>query len=231
MWNQVQQALNQSMIRVINEFANLLPGFVALLVAMLFSTAIAWLAAFLMRRLLQTVRFDERLQYWGFPLPEWSQPWSPTLLITRLLFWSIVLVGFLIGIAAFDATLTSQLLLQLFAYLPSLVVAALVLLAGSVIARFLSRSVLIGAVNMNLQYASLLASGVKWLVLVLAVAMALDHVGIGGNIVHLAFGILFGGIVLALVLAVGLGSKELVTRSLEREARKPAESNEPFLHL
>jgi hypothetical protein len=47
----------------------------------------------------------------------------------------------------------------------------------------------------------------------------------------LAFGILFGGIVLALALAVGLGSKELVTRSLEREAKAPEAVEEPFRHL
>jgi hypothetical protein len=87
-----------------------------------------------------------------------------------------------------------------------------------VIARFLSRSVLIGAVNMNVQYARLLSLGVKWLVLVLTAAMVLDHLGIGGNIVELAFGILFGGIVLTLSLAVGLGSREIVSRSLERTA-------------
>jgi len=152
--------------------------------------------------------------------------------LTSVVFWIIILIGFLIGIAAFDTTLTSQLMFQLFGYLPSLVVALLVLLAGKVIARFISRSVLIGAVNMNLQYASLLATGVKWLILVLAVAMALDHLAIGGSIVHLAFGILFGGIVLALALAVGLGSKELVSRSLEREtSKRPAEVEEPLRHL
>jgi len=137
---------------------------------------------------------------------------SPTLLVTRILFWGVVLVGFLIGIAAFDSTLTSELVYRLFAYLPNVIAALVVLLAGNVIARFLARSVLIGAVNMNLQYARLLSTGVKWMILVLAFAMALEHLGIGGSIVHIAFGILFGGIVLSLSLAVGLGSKELVSR-------------------
>jgi hypothetical protein len=45
--------------------------------------------------------------------------------------------------------------------------------------------------------------------------MVLDHLQVGGNIVELAFGILFGGIVLTLSLAIGLGSRELVSRSLE----------------
>jgi hypothetical protein len=64
---------------------------------------------------------------------------------------------------------------------------------------------------------------VRWLVFVLTAAMVLDHLAIGGEIVALAFGILFGGIVLALALAVGLGSRDLVSRSLEREANRPVE--------
>jgi len=64
--------------------------------------------------------------------------------------------------------------------------------------------------------------------------MALEHLGIGGRIVELAFAIMFGGIVLALALAVGLGSKDLVSRSLEREADRataPEETPEPFRHV
>ena len=135
--------------------------------------------------------------------------------------------------SAFDVTLTSQLVSRLFAYLPNVLAAVVVLAAGSIIARFLARSVLIGAVNMNLQYARLLSAGVKWLVTVLAVAMALEHLGIGGDIIRLAFAILFGGIVLALALAVGLGSKELVSRSLDREVSKTSSQNvrEPVGHL
>jgi hypothetical protein len=59
-------------------------------------------------------------------------------------------------------------------------------------------------------------------VIVLAVAMALEHLRIASGIVELAFGILFGGIVLALSLAIGLNSKELVTKSLERDFKKDA---------
>ena len=132
----------------------------------------------------------------------------------------IIFVGILVGISAFDATLTSQLVVRAFEYLPSLFAAIVVLILGSIVARFLARGVLIGAVNMNLQHARLLSIGVKWLVLVVAGAMALDHLGIGGRIIHLAFGLLFGGIVLALALAVGLGSKDMVSRSLERQASK-----------
>jgi hypothetical protein len=70
---------------------------------------------------------------------------------------------------------------------------------------------------------------VKWLVLVLTAATVLDHLQIGGVVVELAFGILFGGIVLTLALAVGLGSRDLVSRSLEGRVEHPAEPS-PLHH-
>jgi hypothetical protein len=234
MWDQVGQALSRSMTGMLTRLASLLPGIVALIAALFLSALAAWIVAAILRRSLTSVDFDQRVAHWGFPtLAEWSPSKSPTLLVTRTIAWTIVLIGFLIGISAFDVSLTSELVFRLFAYLPNVAAAVFVLAAGNIIARFLARSVLIGAVNMNLQYARLLSAGVKWLVSVLAVAMALEHLGIGGGIIRLAFGILFGGIVLALALAVGLGSKELVSRSLDREASKSSSQNvqEPVGHL
>ena len=234
MWEQVGQALNQSMVRVLSQLASLLPGILALILALLVSAVVAGVLAAVLRRSLMSVEFDRRLPRWGFPtLAEWSPSKSPTLLVTRAIALIIMLIGFLVGVSAFDVALTSQLVMRLFEYLPNVLAAVVVLVAGTIIARFLARSVLIGAVNMNLQYAPLLSAGVKWLVMVLAVAMALEHLAIGGGIIRMAFAILFGGIVLALALAVGLGSKELVSRSLEREASRTAAqgSREPVSHL
>jgi len=233
MWDQVQQALSQSTTRVLSQVAGVLPGIVALLLALLISLVVAKLVSALLRRSLNGIQFDQRVVGWGFQsLAEWSPGKSPTLLAARVAAWTVIFIGFVIGISAFDLALTSALVLRFFEYLPNVLAAILVLVAGHVIARFLARKVLIDAVNMNLQYARLLSTGVKWMVMVLAVAMALEHLTIGAGIIRLAFGILFGGIVLALALAVGLGSKELVSRSLEREAHRAAEqSEEPVRHL
>jgi hypothetical protein len=139
-----------------------------------------------------------------------------------VVFWVCVLAGLVIGISAFNAAYTtgSDVSLFLLPYLTHSVGAILLLLIGNLVARFLARSVLIGAVNAKLQYARFLSLGVKWLVLVLTAAMVLDHIGVGGGIVDLAFGILFGGIVLTLSLAVGLGSRDIVSRSLERNVER-----------
>lgn len=223
---QIEFALKQSTQRVLGVLVSFLPGLLVFLLSIVVLSAFGMLLAVVCRAILVRLHFDERLASQRLPgattsIGDWSPAHSPTLLISRAVLWLSVLVGFAIGITAFDAAYQSnaRVGLLMLPYITHLIGAVLLLFAGGLIARFLSRSVLISAVNAQLQYARVLSLGVKWLVLVLTAAMALDHLGIGGVIIELAFGILFGGIVFALALAVGLGSRDLVTRSIERIER------------
>jgi hypothetical protein len=234
MWQQVRQALIDSTAHFLTRFANLLPGLAALVIALFLSVILAWMLAAMLRRILSSLHFDQRLERWGLAaLAEWSPMNSPTRLVSRSIAALVIVSGFLIGVSAFDFQWTSLFVQNVFAYIPSVIAALVVLLVGNVVARFLARSVLIGAVNLNLQYARFLSIGVKWIVIVLSLAMALEHLRIAPGIVELAFGILFGGIVLTLSLAVGLSSKELISKTLERDVKKaPKESVEdPLRHL
>ncbi|MGH9518263.1 MAG: hypothetical protein ACRD2D_01385, partial [Terriglobales bacterium] len=223
-WNHMSEALHQSLDRVLSLLIAILPGILAFFVALAVFTLIGVALSAGTRRFLALIKFDDRIarrQGSG----GWSPVTSPTDMTARVAFWGFVLLGLVIGVSAFDKSYASAaaLPISLVPYLTHAVGAILLLLAGTLIARFLARSVLIGAVNAQLQYARFLALGVKWLVLVLAAAMALEHLEIGGVVVDLAFGILFGGIVLTLALAVGLGSRELVSRSLESHVERTAE--------
>jgi hypothetical protein len=228
MGQQIKLALLQSIHRILIVLASFLPGILAFLLAVVIFSLIGWALSALLTRLLTALRFDERLASRETPnspavLADWSPSSSPTLLASRIAFWVCVLAGVAIGISAFDASYSSdsQYSIFLLPYVAHVTGAILILLAGGILARFLARSVLIGAVNAQLHYARFLSMGIKWLVYVLAAAMALDHLHIGGSVVELAFGILFGGIVLTLALAVGLGSRDLVTRSIEKTMEKP----------
>jgi hypothetical protein len=221
MWNHIEQALHDSMGRVAMKVAILLPGILAFITALLIFILLGWLAGLLVRSILRAAKFDERVGRGTGSIAELSPAHTPTGVVTRIIFWGFVLLGVLVGLSAFEASSAEPgVAAYVFAYVPRIIGAAILLFVGTILARFLSRSMLITAVNLNLHYARLLATGVRWLIMVLTAAMVLDHLAIAGGIVDLAFGILFGGIVLALALAVGLGSRDLVSRSLEREAVK-----------
>jgi hypothetical protein len=232
MWDNVNVALSEATRRVVMGVANFLPGLLALLVALLISILLAWVVGAILRRSLRKINFDARVAQWGLAgIAEWSPSKSPELLVVRICTWAVILIGLLIGLTALEATLTSRLVYGLFGYLPDVVAAAVLLLVGSLMARFLARGLLISAVNMRIQSARLLSLGVKWLVLVFTAAMVLEQLRIGAGLVKLAFGILFGGIVLALALAVGLGSKEAVSRSWSEPKEEEKEPEETFHHL
>ncbi|MFZ0304730.1 MAG: hypothetical protein WAL75_18705 [Terracidiphilus sp.] len=222
-WHHMSEALHQSLYRVLTLLIAVLPGILAFFVALLLFGSAGLLISWILRRCLTWAKFDLRIARKSGS--DWAPTSSPTEIVARASFWICVLLGLIIGVSAFDASYASgaALPISLLPYLTHAVGAALLLIAGVLVARFLARSVLISAVNAQLQYARILSLGVKWLVLVLTAAMVLDHLQVGGNIVELAFGILFGGIVLTLALAVGLGSRDLVSRSLESHVEHTAE--------
>jgi len=215
-WQHMSTALHQSLYRVLTLLIVILPGILAFIAVLAISTLVGMALSALLRWGLRSAKFDDRFAR-DHGTVDWAPSSSATNLIARGAFWTCVLLGLIIGVSAFDAAYATFALRPntFLPYFTQIVGAVFLLVAGTLIARFLARSVLIGAVNEQLQYARFLSLGVKWLVLVLTAAMVLDHLQIGGNVVELAFGILFGGIVLTLALAVGLGSRDLVSRSLE----------------
>lgn len=232
MWTEVQQALNQSAADVLTSIARLLPGTIALVVAVAIAMLAGTLLATIARRALTGVDFDRRVSPGAWSeWAGWTGVSSPTSLIVRCVWWGMVAFGLLVGIAALDPTLTSQVAIRLVGSAMNVVTALVVLAVGNVVARFLARGVLISLVNMNIEQAGPLSFGVKWLVLIMAGAMALEHLGIGGRIVELAFGILFGGVVLTLALALGLRSKDIVRWTESRHRPDPPSQDGPVDHF
>jgi hypothetical protein len=232
MWGEVERALRQAATRIVDDVANFLPGALVLIVLLAGALIVAVVFRYVVLRALRGLEFDRRADLLGVSaLAEWSPARSPSQLIAAAVYWTILLIGLLIGLTALDAAIPSQFALTVFQYLPHLAAAVLIMVVGGLLARFLARAVLIGAVNMQIQSARLLSLAVKWLVLIVAAAMALEHVGIGRTILLMAFGIVFGGIVLAIALALGLGAKDVVSRALARQLREPGPPGDKLDHV
>ena len=231
MWAQVDRILRQAASQFAELLANFLPG---LLVALLLIAATALVAAivrYILVRSLRGVDFDRRAERFRLAVGGWPATATPSLTIARVAFWTILIVGLLASLTALNATVPSRLALSVFEYLPHLLAASAILVVGTVAAQFLARSTLIGAVNMQMRSARLLSLLVKWLVLLVTVAMALDHLGIGRSVLLLAFGILFGGVVLAAALAVGLGARDAVSEAIASQLHQPPVADDKVDHV
>jgi len=158
---------------------------------------------------------------------------SPTVLFSGILYWFVVIVFVVIGLYTLRIPAIEDLLEQFFLYVPSLFVAATLLLVGYAVANFVGRAVLIASVNAGIKSSGLMARGVNTVIVVFAVAMALEQLGIARDTVVAAFTVIFGGVVFALALAFGLGGKDLARHYLDQRFRKDTgtEQEDEIQHL
>ncbi len=98
---------------------------------------------------------------------------------------------------------------------------AVVILVGFLIARMLAR--MIGGAEES----GLAAGVIKWATIILFIFMGLQFMGVGQNIVEMAFGALVIGGAVAGALAFGLGGRQWAARKLEELDAKAAAANRP----
>jgi hypothetical protein len=158
----------------------------------------------------------------------------PSTVAALVLAWTIFAVFVIAAIGALNLQIAADLLSRTLAYLPQILVALSLLVLGSLVGAFIHRSVLIAAVNAGVPSARFLAAAAHTAVMAVAVAMALEHLGVGRQIIVTAFTIVFGGVVFALALALGLGGHELARDALQRWTRRQPldqEADDPRRHV
>jgi hypothetical protein len=198
------------------------PNLLAMMVILATGIVCAGLIRYVVKWLLSRIGFDRFAERLGLAvlLQKGGITKPPSAVVSAVLAWGVMGVFVLLAIGALNIQIADRLLSQAFAYLPQVFVAAAILVLGSLVSAFLRRSVLIAAVNAGLESARLLAAGVHTALMVLVAAMALEHLGVGRQVIVVSFAVLFGGVVFALALAFGLAGQGLAREALEHLARK-----------
>jgi hypothetical protein len=178
-------------------------------------------------RTLRRVRLNDMLERGGVmdAVERSGSHFNPTRVIANLVFWFVMFVVIMIAATALGMDSLANVFNELVSYIPSVMAAMIIIIVGLVLGRFVGGLIMAsaGAVPGG----PTVARVGRWGVVILAIFMALQELGLATDIVTTAFAILFGAVALALALAFGLGNRELageVTRGwyerykAEREA-------------
>lgn len=155
--------------------------------------------------------------------------------VSRLVGWLVVFTFAVVAVQTLKIPTVENLLDRFFLYLPNVFTAAVILLFGYLFGNFFGRAALIAAVNAGIRRSGVIGRFVKVTVVILSATMAVEQLGIGRETVLIAFAIIFGGIVLALAIAFGLGGRDLardyLKRSVSRDEKKEDETKDGIDHL
>lgn len=195
-----------------------LPHLLAMLSLILAGWFIAWVLGFALRHVLRWLKFDVLADRTGatamlrkVTLPAASE------VVASLVFWLVWAAFVLSGIGALGFTGMESLASDFVAFMPRLAVGLAILVVGMVAANFAWRATLLAAVNSSLPSARLLSGAVRWLIVALTVAMALEQIGVAKTIMLTAFAIAFGAVMLGVAIAIGIGGGPVARRLLERQ--------------
>jgi hypothetical protein len=222
MWQFLQDVVHKTLSGFGERLAAFGPSLLAMLLILITGAVLAGASRVALGFLLPRVGFDRFAQRVGLTvvLQKGGIVQAPSVVLAVATSWVVLAIFVVLAIGALNLQFAMDLLSRTVTYLPQLLIALALLMLGGLVAGFVRRSVLIAAVNAGLPSARFLAGGVHTALMVLFVAMALEHLGVGRQTLLISFTILFGGIVLALALAFGLAGRDLAHDLLERLTRR-----------
>src|SRR5271170_3072569 len=211
------QGLQQAYQNLFHMLVEFLPRFVVMLVIIVTGLLVAYVLKHSLRALLHLTRLDRLAEEAGASrmLRMAALP-SMTEVLSRSVFWITALGFILVGISILNIAGLQEQIARLLRLLPEIFVAMLILFLGLVIANFLSRAALLAAVNAGYASPKMLSWSFQFGIWILALAMALDELGVARQTVIAAFSIVFGAFMLGLAIAFGLGGQGLARSFLER---------------
>jgi hypothetical protein len=145
---------------------------------------------------------------------------DPIHAVGKLLFWLVMLVVILLASSALGLESINTMFGTMLSYIPTLIAAIVIVILGMIVGEFVRMLVLASAGGV--EGVPVLAKVAKASVVLIAVFMAVQQLGIAEEIVTAAFTLILGAIALAAGLAFGLGNRQLageITRRWYEEGR------------
>jgi hypothetical protein len=204
------------------EFGNFLPQLTAALLLLI----VGWLIAKLIRkafvRVLRLLRVDVAAEKSGIEnfLLRGGVQFTTVTILGSLVYWLTLFIVLFAALNILGLQAAADVFNKIILYIPNVIVAIVVLIFGTMFAKFIQGISLTYLSNVGFEGAQLVSYLAQYAIVIFVVSIALEQLAIGGQVLVSAFQIAFGGLCLALALAFGLGGREWAARILEKMWKK-----------
>jgi len=199
---------------VISQISQFLINVLLVVIILIIGWIIAKIIKTLVTKLLRTIKLDQlsdRIDLDSI-LAKGGISYSLSELIGVICYWLALLITFVVAINAIGLTVAANLLNRVVLYVPNIIAAVFILILGMFVATLLSNIVKTAANNAGISQAKLLGKIVEVVVIIFAVAITLEQLGIAAKIIELTITVVLASLGLGMALAFGLGCKDIAAR-------------------
>jgi len=199
-------------------FILFLPSFLGALVIFFVGLVIASGIGKVVEKLIDALKLDRLLDQLGLGrlLEKTDTRLDSGHFLGVLVQWFFIIVTLLAVSDILKLVAFSDFLRQVLLYVPNIVIAVLIMLAGVVVAAFLAKLVRTSVLAARLHSAHFLGALTKWSVLVFSFLAALSQLGVAGALVNTLIIGFVAMLALAGGLAFGLGGRDVAAAWLEK---------------
>lgn len=210
------QSLISAMTALWTKVAGFIPNLFVALVLVLLGFVVAKLLDTLLSKLLGKVGLDRLMTGTGLTkmLARVGIHASVSTLIGKIVYWFVLLVFLVSAAESLGLQRVSATLDVLALYLPKVFGAALVLLAGVLLAQLVSSLVRGAAEGVGLEYAHGLGRVAQGLVIIISISVAIGQLEVKTELLNNVIAIVLISVGLAVALALGLGSRDIASQIL-----------------
>jgi len=211
MQQQLLDSFRELQATVVTAVPRILVGLVLLVILVL----VAKLVERVLRAVLVRLRFDSLLEQVGVDkvLHRLGLRHSLNLVVPRLAYFLLLFLFARTAADALGLTAVSEAIASLFAYLPNVVAAVLLLVVGTSVSQFAGRTVTQAAEESGIEFARQLGGLVSGLILFIVGVMAIGQLRFDTEMVRIVTVCTLSGIALAFGVSVGLGTRD-ITRNV-----------------
>lgn len=219
------QAVLTSATNILSSIGSFIPSLLGAIVILVIGFIAANLVGALVTRLLIALRFDalaDRLEVNRF-IRNTGVRLTAAEAVGQLGYWFVLITSFLAATDILGLKQVSAILGNILLYIPNVVVAIVILLAGALLGDF-SANVVRGTVRTaQVATAETLARLTRWSIIVFAILLSLEQLGIANRLVEILFTGFVAALAIALGLSFGLGGQSWARGILEELTRRGEE--------
>lgn len=201
------QPVINALVNILTEILNFIPHLVNGLIILIVGYLISALARWIIRTVLHRLRFDELADRVGITnaLSSLGVRLPLSNVIAQLVFFFLLLSFATSAVTLMGLPAIASLLQNVLAFVPRAISAAIIIIFGSMLARFLGETITNVAGNVNITYNKALGKVIEYTLVAFVVVLAISTMGVDTTILTTAMTILIaaGGLAIALTFAFG----------------------------